>query len=210
MGCRGEVLEMRRRVMGVEIESVGRRVEDLRVREDDAFEGECYGVYIPGICVKAVDGDVVEEEEEDVKRRSKSGGKGRGSGDVGGVKSGKVEKKDGGGGGGGGGGRTRVMTSKADLAKYNERIRKYVRKYGWGNWKRIERSGKFPANYTARLIAKRAKAMKLDEEVKDGAGAQGKKNDEAKTNEVKNKETVKKSSNSEAKTKTTKGVEVKK
>jgi hypothetical protein len=38
-----------------------------------------------------------------------------------------------------------------------------IRKWGWGCWKRIERSGRLPSEYTAKMIANRAKVLNLQE-----------------------------------------------
>lgn len=64
--------------------------------------------------------------------------------------------------------RLRVVEQPADAplrrkANWNDDqdrvLRRCIRKWGWGCWKRIERSGKLPAEYTAKMISNRARTL---------------------------------------------------
>jgi hypothetical protein len=57
---------------------------------------------------------------------------------------------------------TRASKRKAYWDDAQDRIlRRCLRKWGWGCWKRIERSGRLPTEYTAKMIANRARALNL-------------------------------------------------
>ena len=52
-------------------------------------------------------------------------------------------------------------------------LRKSMRKWGWGSWTRIERSGKLPKEYTSKIIARRVKALGFSrEQFEQNAAAQ--------------------------------------
>jgi len=46
-------------------------------------------------------------------------------------------------------------------------LRKLLRKFGWGSWSRIAAAGKFPKEYTAKMISNRAKSIGLTRDMFD-------------------------------------------
>jgi hypothetical protein len=59
---------------------------------------------------------------------------------------------------------TRASKRKAYWDDEQDRtLRRCIRKWGWGCWKRIERSGRLPSEYTAKMIANHAKVLNLQD-----------------------------------------------
>jgi hypothetical protein len=102
--------------------------------------------------------------------RAKGKGKGKGKGsnrlhrkDIPGIASGRVErnerKKD-----GVAHERTRRPRATANWNEDQDRVlRKCLRKWGWGCWKRISLSGRLPKHYTPRMISNHANILQLQE-----------------------------------------------
>lgn len=44
-------------------------------------------------------------------------------------------------------------------AERDRMLRKCLRKFGWGSWTRMEQSGKFPPNFTRKILARRVKSL---------------------------------------------------
>lgn len=132
---------------------------------DDPFSYESRGFYaMPGL-VRPEDGASTSDDKLSVqlvrsgkkkKRPSQlmsPGGK---------EKSGRVEKPE-------------RKTTKARFVpnwtpEMDKVLRKSLRKWGWGSWTRIERSGKLPKEYTRKIIARRVKILGFSREqfVQDG------------------------------------------
>jgi hypothetical protein len=69
---------------------------------------------------------------------------------------------------------TRASKRKAYWDDAQDKIlRRFLRKWGWGCWKRIERSGRLPSEYTAKMIANRARALSLQVSEPIGTGQPG-------------------------------------
>ncbi len=54
---------------------------------------------------------------------------------------------------------TRKRSSPIWTAYMDRFVRKSLRKWGWGSWTRMERTNKLPPEYTAKVIARRVKAL---------------------------------------------------
>lgn len=50
-------------------------------------------------------------------------------------------------------------------AELDRMLRKCLRKFGWGSWTRMEQSGKFPVNFTRKILARRVKALGYTKEM---------------------------------------------
>lgn len=61
-------------------------------------------------------------------------------------------------------------------AKWDEKqdrmLRRCIRKWGWGCWKRIERSGRLPSSYTSQMISNRARTLNLQSAESTGKSEQ--------------------------------------
>lgn len=50
-------------------------------------------------------------------------------------------------------------------------LRKCLRKFGWGSWTRMEQSGKFPKNYSRKILSRRALTLGYTKEMFTMGGA---------------------------------------
>lgn len=109
--------------------------------EDDPFEVESRGFYTSAPATSGTSpGDKTQRPSSKKKRKGKVGDSlvERGNG---------VRKPD------------KSRSNPIWTPALDKLLRKYLRKLGWGAWARIEKTNKFPAEFTAKVVSRRAKAL---------------------------------------------------